>query len=166
MPGTVANLLDLNAPRNNESDVTGGRADEGRAVKALMIAQHYFETIAASLPRVLASTIQVVTAASAETTTFPSTLLRMDGLWFLDPTTNLPIYKLKRILEAGGHVPPLPFPLDLSLNTGTGAPAAYFSDMASFYLLPLPQCVANVRVYGLVEITEIVYRTSYYNFTS
>src|SRR5258708_1368885 len=156
MPGTVANLLDLIATLNNESDVTAGGADEGRAVKALMIAQHYFETIAASLPRVLASTIQVVTAASAETTTFPSTLLRMDGLWFLDPTTNLPIYKLKRILEAGGRASTLPPPSDFFLCPRNGAPAAYFSDMASFYLLPFPQGLSNVRVYGPVEQPEFV----------
>lgn len=161
---TVADLLDVMSLLNNENDYSDGGADEGRAILALTQAQHYMETIAASLPRVFQSTVNVATITNTETSTWPTALLRLDGVWYLDPDTSRPVYKLKRIIETGGHVPTLPFPLDLSLNTGVGAPAAYYANPSSFYWLPLPDSARNVRVYGMLEQSEWTARGGAVNY--
>lgn len=157
---TYADALTYMTIFDNGLKIGAGEADEARALIALKAAQHYFETVAASLPRVLQSTITIATAASTETTTWTSTLLRLDALWYLDPTTLRPVRKIERIDEVGGHVPALPWPLSLSINPGAGAPSGYYANMANFYWLALPDAAYTLRVYGFIEQAELSTRST------
>lgn len=162
---TVADVLTVMGILDNEMDVSSGGADESRAIAALTMAQHQFDSIAASLPNVLGDTITIAPTANTEKTawsTLASALLRIDAIWLLDATAK-PIYKLKRIEEIGGHTPSLPWPLQVTLTSGTGGPRGYFSDMRNFYWLPLPDATYSCRIYGYLEQAEWTLRTSTYS---
>lgn len=164
MAGTAADLLADMMVLNNELRTTAGGADEARAIRALNMAQHYFETICAALPKVLQDTVNVATVANTEKSTWASTLLRLDAIWFLG-TNGRPIYKLKRIAEIGGQVPSLPWPLTLSLsNTGTGQAAGYYGNMRDFYWMPLPSGAASIRIYGFLAQAELATRASAFGY--
>lgn len=157
----ISDVFDVMALLNNELDISSGGVDETRCLTALKVAQRYFETLAATMPAgVLQTAFTIGTVASTETTTWTATLKRLDAIWKLDPTTLRPIYKLKRINQIGGHVPSLPWPLQLSMPTGSGAPAGYYANTANFYWLPLPDGVYSLRVYGFVTAAAPVSRDS------
>lgn len=162
--GTVADLLDGMSLIRNELDTSSGGTDEARAIKALTHAQRYFETVCAAFPRVYQSTVNVATAAQTETSTWSTSLRRLDALWLLDPTTSLPIRKMERIDEIGGHVPSLPWPLQVSVSAGYGMPGGYYANMANFYWLPMPDGVYNLRIYGLVAQAAFAVRTDNFNY--
>lgn len=164
MPATVADLLTVMGVMNNELDTSSGGLDETRSINALTIAQHYFETVAAALPDCLGNSTTVTTTASTETTAWPAALLRLDAVWFLDDTNSKPVYKLKRITEIGGHTPSLPWPLQVTLATGTGGPRGYFTNMTNFYWMPLPDATHTLRVYGLLQQAEFAARTEAYTY--
>lgn len=164
MAGTVADLLNLMALLDNELEVGSGQDDEAGAVLALTHAQHHFETVAASLPRVLGTATTLVTTANTETSAWATSLLRLDAMWRLDLQTGKPVAKLEDVGSIGGHVPALPWPLQITLNPGTGAPIGYFADMANFYWLVTPDTGYTMRLYGLVEQAEFVDRTSAFNY--
>lgn len=158
---TVADVLDLIGVLDNELDVAASGVDEARAIKALNIAQHQFELVASEYPKVGQTHVQTLTTtASTEVSTFPSTLLRLDAIWYVDPTSSLPVWKLKRITEIGGHVPSLPWPINLALATGSGSPSGYYANMADFYWLLLPDATSTLRVYGLFEAAEYTARAN------
>lgn len=160
MAGTVADILDLMELIDQELDVDAGEADEANAILAITQAQHYLETLAAALPRTFQTVTTVTTTANTETTTWTSALLRLDALWYLDANSN-PIRKLTRIDEVGGHVPTLPWPLDLTVGAaGTGAPYGYYGNMANFYWLPKPDATYTLRIYGLLEQTRFTARAN------
>lgn len=175
MPGTygavLSDVLDAITVVNNELDVSAGGSSEARAILAINLAQHYFESIAASMPRVLSqgiSTNNVATANSTETSTWNTTLRRLDALWYLD-SNGLPIRKLKRIVEFGGHVPSLPWPLQIALTTTWGgAPFGYYADMNQFFWLPRPDGAYNIRIYGFFKQAEFstnpISRTANFNY--
>lgn len=160
----VEELLALMPMFNNALRVGNGEKDEQLAILALTTAQHYFETIAATYGRVLGSTITVSPSTNTETTTYPTSLLRLDSVWLLDSTTLQPIRRLARIETSGGHAPSLPWPLQLVMQASTGAPVSYFADMRNFYWLPLPDQAQTLRVYGLLEQDEFVTRLSTFNY--
>lgn len=162
--GLVSDLLSAMFILNNELDIVSGGADEGRAIVALNMSQHYFESLAASMPRVLGDVMNTATALNTETSTWTSSLRRLDALWYLDANGN-PIRKLKRISEIGGHVPSLPWPLQIALTTTWGgAPFGYFADMKSFYWLPKPDGAYNIRIYGFFKKAEFIVRTDPFNY--
>lgn len=152
-------VLDYMNVFDNELDLTDGGSDEDRAITALAMAQDYFESVAAALPRVLQSTVNVSQVANTETSTWPSTLLRLDAVWFLDSATSRPVYKLKRITEVGGHVPALPWPLQVTVTPGTGAGRGYYANMNKMYWLPLPSGADSMRIYGMLSQTKISIRS-------
>lgn len=164
MAVTLADVLGDMTVFDNGLQTGSGAQDEARAIRACNIAQHYFEIMAATMPRVLQSTINVATTANVETTTWTSTLLRLDAIWLLDATTSLPTRKLKRIEEIGGHVPSLPWPLQLSLASGVGTPGGYYANQNNFYWLPLPDGTNTLRIYGFVEAPEFVSRSSSFTY--
>ena len=158
---TIADVYDVMSLIDNELDLSSGGSDETRALVAVKVAQRYFETLAAAMPAgVLQTTITVATAAQTETTTWTASLKRLDAVWVLDPVTLRPMYRLKRIHETGGHVPSLPWPLQLSLPTGTGAPAGYYANTANFYWMPLPDGIHTLRLYGFVTAAAPTSRAS------
>ena len=162
--GTVANVLSVCELLDNELETASGEPDEARAITALVQAQHYFETLAATYPDVLQDTTTVTTTAATEATTWATTLLRLDALWYLDSNSN-PIRQLKRISEIGGHVPSLPWPMQVTLSAiGSGAPYGYYGNMSDFFWLPKPDATHTLRIYGLVEKDRFTVRTNDFNY--
>lgn len=162
--GTVANVLAVMELLDNELETGSGAADEASAILALTQAQHYFETLCAAMPEILQTTTNITTAAATETTTISSSLLRFDALWYLDANGN-PIRKLMEIDEVGGHVPALPWPLELILNTtGTGTPYGYYASSENFYWLNRPDATYTIRLYGFIEKAEFALRTDDFNY--
>lgn len=161
---TGADLLGLLELLDNELETGSGEVDEARSLIALQQGQHYFELAAASTPKVLQSTVDILTVATTEKTTWATTLRRLDALWYLDTNGN-PIRKLKRISEIGGHVPSLPWPLQVTLSPGPeGAPFGYYGNMANFYWLPRPDAAYSIRVYGFVKQAVLALRTTAFSY--
>ena len=164
MAGTVADILDTCELLDNELEVDSGEDDEALAIRAITQAQHYFETFCATFPRVLQTVPPLTTTANTETTTWTSSIIRLDALWYLDANSN-PVRKLSRIDEIGGHVPSLPWPLQVTLGTAaTGAPYGYYGNMANFYWLPKPDATHTIRVYGLLEQSRFTLRSDAVNY--
>jgi hypothetical protein len=90
--------------------------------------------------------------------------LRLDAVWLLDPATNAPIRRVRRIEDVGGHVPSLPWPLQLTFNSGVGSPSGYYANMRNLYWLPVPADVQTVRIYGFLEQAEFATRASVFNY--
>ncbi len=163
--GAVTDLLAAMTLLNNELDVTANGSDEARSITALTQAQHYFETLASSMPEILGNGLTTVpTALNTETSPWSSGLRRLDALWYLDAAGN-PVRKLKRISEIGGHVPSLPWPLQIALTSSWGgAPFGYYADMNQFYWLPKPDGVYNIRIYGFFKQAAFALRTDNFNY--
>lgn len=156
---TAADLLSRMKILANELRIASGGADESRCLTALDMAQDYFEDVAASMPKVGQRTTTCTTSANTETTAWPTGLLRVDSVWYVDPATSRPAWELRNIYDTGGHQPQSPFPYNLSLSSGTGAPREYFSDEQTFYWRPLPDATHTLRVYGLIARTALTSRS-------
>jgi hypothetical protein len=157
----VADLLAMTTSLDNEIDAGAGGADEARMITSLNMATDYFESVAASLPKVLSSrgVNNIQTAALVESSPFPRELLRLDKLWMLDPN-NVPIFPMMRIDEVGGHMPALPWPLNYILNPAPGQPRGYYPDSNTLFWLPVPNQVYQIRAYGLWSVDQYVDRNS------
>lgn len=161
--GTVADILEVIKLLNNELRTRSGEPDETRAILALTQGQHYMEALAATLGRALQTTTTITTTAATESTSWATSLLRLDAIWYLDANSN-PVRKLERIEDVGGHVPALPWPFQVSLAASTGAPFAYYGNMDEFYWLPLPDGTYTLRIYGLIEQSRWSARTENVNY--
>lgn len=157
MAGTVADVLGLMELLDAELETGSAEVDEALAIRAITQAQHYFEMLCAIMPHVLQSTVTASTVASTETTAWSTGLLRFDKMQLLDSNSR-PVRDIESIHEVGGHVPGLPWPLQLSA-VGSGVPFAFYGNMTSFYWLPLPAGVVTVRVYGFIEAARFTLRT-------
>lgn len=162
--GTLADVLSLMPLFNNGLNTGAGGKDEARGILACTTAQHYFETLCATYPRIFQDTVTAATVANTEATAWNTALLRLDAAWLLDVGTGRPIRRLQRIEDVGGHVPQLPWPLQLTFSSGVGAPAGYYANMRNFYWMPLPADVQTLRLYGLLEQSEFVNRNSAFNY--
>lgn len=158
-PDTWADVLTYMEMLNNELEAGSGEDDEVSALIACVAAQHQFEAIAASLPRTLGTVVNTTTTTTnTETTTWPTALLRLDGIFVLDSSGKV-VRKIERMQEVGSHAPSMPWPLNLVSPAG-GTPSGYFTDMANFYWLPLPDASYTLRIHGLFEATEPATRAS------
>lgn len=156
---TAADLLTRMQGINNELEIASGGDDESRCLTALDMAQDYFESVAASMPRVGQQTTTVTTTANTETTAWPSSLKRLDSLWYIDSGTSRPAWEIVPTFSAGGHRPQVPFPYNLTATPGTGAPRQYAYDASYFYWLPEPDATYTIRVYGLLARTALTSRS-------
>jgi hypothetical protein len=153
---TGQSLLDIMEDLNNELQLQTSEAHTVRGLRALNTAQDHFETLAANDPNTLGSnTSTVVTAASTETTAFPTALIRVDAVWFIDPDTSLPVYELEPIEGAGAHALDLPWPLLQTRAVTSGRPSGYWTNGSTFYWQPLPDAVHTLRWYGWQRQTAI-----------
>ena len=146
---TCQTVLDMMEMLDRELEVQVGEADAAVAVKAVNAAVAYMESVVALHPQVFgSSTGTVTTAADTETTDFPSGVLRIDRLQFIDPTTSRPIWDLEAIGETGGHVYSTAHPLLVPTTTQTGRPVRYWTDGSKIYWDPEPNATHTVRWYG------------------
>jgi hypothetical protein len=155
---TIATLLGYMLIFDNELETGSGEPDESRAITALNMAQDEFESVAAALPKFLQTYSTLTTTASQEYTTWPTDLLRLDDLWFIDPLTSRPAYRLDSIDDTGGHAPSQSWPTQLASGT-TGKPCAYAATPRSRLLWqPLPDAVHTLRYYGFIRASDIASR--------
>lgn len=156
---TIADLLTKMGVLDNELDTSSGGADETRSIAALDIAQDAFESVVAGIPEMLGTVDTLATTANQEYTTWPATLMRLDALWFIDPSTNRPAYLLDEIQDVGGQAAVNPFFPFGAYVSRTGAPRGYFTNRANFYWSPVPDAVHTLRGYGYYEKTALTTRS-------
>src|SRR5688572_29817444 len=112
---------------NQELQLQTGETDVVRGLVALNVAQDHFERQAALRPNLLGSGVgTVATTDQTEATAFPTGVLRIDRLQFLDPVTSRPGWDLRKISRVGGHSWGNYWPYNLvsSISAG-GRPAGY-----------------------------------------
>ena len=99
---TGQSILDLMEVMDRGLQLQSGETGVTLGLRAANAAQDYFESLLAVEPNVLGSTVgTVTTAADTETTTFPTGLLRIDRLQFIDPDTSRPSWDLDRVGYTG-----------------------------------------------------------------
>lgn len=143
---------------NQELQLQTGEADVTRGLLALNMSQDWFEILAARRKGIFGgSTGTVTTSASTETTAFPTGVLRIDKLQFLDPTTSRPAYDLTDLREVGSHasVNSLMWRLISPSTSTTGQPGAFWTNGSNIYWAPLPSGTHSIRYYGFSEASDI-----------
>jgi hypothetical protein len=132
--------------QSGETGVTFG-------LRALNASQDHLESLLALQPNVMGSTIATVTTtADTESTTFPTGLLRIDRLQYIDSGTSRPAWDLERVGPVGDHYTSGGV---YASSTTTGKPVRYFTNGTKIFWDPLPSATHTVRYYGLVAASDI-----------
>lgn len=153
---TGQSLLDMMEALDNENHLQTGEDDVARALVCLNIAQDQFEAIVAQFPKLLGDTTgTVTTSANTETTAFPTGVLRIDKLQYLDPTTSRPAWTLENTKEVGTHSDNRFWPWNLFSTSVSGKPRGYWTNGTSIYWNPLPDGTNTIRWYGFEVKTDI-----------
>lgn len=156
-PGTGAlgqAILDRMEVLFPELQLQTGESDVTKGLLAANMAQDYMESVFATHSDIFGSTTgTLTTTANTETTTFPSTLLRIDKLQYLEPDTLRPRWDVDLIYETGGHAPSGSW-LD-AVTSGTGAPRKAYTNGRSFYWDPQPDASYTIRWYGLAHAADL-----------
>jgi len=145
---TIQACFDVAEVLNRELALQTSEADVTNGLRAYNMAKRHFETQVAKKKHVLEDAIgTVTTAASTESTAFPTGVLRIDRLQFIDAGTSRPAWDLIPIHRTGGHIhgqwPPI-----LSSSSSTGKPRYYYTNGSNIYWSPLPDGTNTVRYYG------------------
>lgn len=166
---TIATLLDRMVLGDVELRVGARQPDEARALTALDTVQDWLEAVIASEPKLLQTDSTLTTTANQEYTTWPSGLLRLDALWYVNTssTPNLPAFEVDIIQQTGGHRPALAWPMSSVIlpGTGTGVPReASVVGVSKINWSPIPNAVYTYRWYGFIAATDITVRTQTYAY--
>lgn len=139
---------------NQELQNQSGEANVTRSLLALNVAQDYFESLAAQRSKLFGGQTGTLSTLSGEdTTTFPTSLLRIDRLQLLDSTTLRPVYDIIPDKRAGAHVGSAIW-FDQS-TTGTGNPRTYWTDGNCIYWSPVPSEIRTIKYYGFISAADI-----------
>lgn len=150
---TLLNYMEL---CNAELQLQAAEADVTRGLLALNVAQDFFESLLSQHPQAAGDTTGTLTTSNGtETTAFPTGVLRIDRLQFIDPQTSRPSWDLDSIGRVGGHAGQARWPYYLYSSSGSGRPTAYWTNARSIYWQPLPDGTHTVRWYGLQAATDI-----------
>lgn len=150
----VSTILNIMEVLNAELQLQTGEADQAKGLIALNVAQDYFESLAAQRGKIFGSSIgTVATASGVESTVWPSTLLRLDRLQYLNG--SVPAWDVVPTRRAGGHAVTSYWPLNLILTPGTGAPTRYWADGTNIYWSPKPDGIYTVRWYGFASAADL-----------
>lgn len=153
---TGQSILDLMEVLNAELQLQSGEADVTRGLRALNAAQDFFEARLAQHKDVLGDTVgTVTTTGSTESTSFPSGVLRIDRLQYIDADTSRPAWDLVPLRRAGSHAWNRFWPMNLVSTSTTGKPRAYYTNGRSIYWDPLPDATHTVRWYGLKAADDL-----------
>ena len=150
---TGQSLLDTMEVMDRGLQLQSGETGVTLGLRALNAAQDHFESLMALQPNVMASSIgTVTTSASTESTAFPTGLVRLDRLQFIDPTTSRPAWDLDRVGSTGDHYGSQVGQLN---TTTTGRPVRYWTNGSYIYWDPLPDATHTVRYYGMKVADDI-----------
>jgi hypothetical protein len=106
-------------------------------------------------PQILgSSTGTVATAASTETTAFPTGLLRIDRLQLLDASSRV-VRDIAPLQRVGGHRMSQFWPLNITSSSTSGSPRFYKAFGATLYWTPLPDAIHTVRWYGFQRASDL-----------
>ena len=153
---TGQSLLDIMEDLNQELQLQSGESDVARALRALNASQDMFETVLASHSRILGGTVGTITTTlNTETTAFPSGMLRLDALWYIDPNTSRPGWRVSPLRETGNHARGMSWVASVASNSLTGKPRGYWTNGTNIYWDPLPSGTHTVRYYGFVAAAAI-----------
>jgi len=155
---TGQSLLDLMEVLDRGLQLQSGETGVTFGLRALNASQDHLESLLALQPNVMGSTIgTVTTAASTEATTFPTGLLRIDRLQYIDADTSRPVWDLERVGPVGDHYTSGGFSPNFvyASSTTTGKPIRYFTNGTKIFWDPLPSATHTVRYYGLVAASDI-----------
>ncbi len=153
---TGQTLLDTLETLSPELQLQSGEADVSKGLNALNRAQDLMESIFAQYPDVKGGTVgTVTTTADTETTAFPSDVLRIDKLQYIDPDDSLPKWNLEPIQTAGGHSWNIFWPLNLVSTVSTGKPKGFWTNGTNIYWDPIPDATHTVRWYGFQAASDI-----------
>ena len=143
---TVLDLMEVLAP---ELQLQSAEADVVKGLIVLNRAQSAFEMLLAQYPDVKGGAIgTVTTTASTESTAFPSGVIRIDGLDYIDPATSRPAWPLVHHQRRGGHAWSQGWIGSLWSTATSGKPRAYWTNGTNIYWDPLPDATHTVRYYG------------------
>ena len=151
-------LLDRMELLNQELQLQSGEEDVTRGLLALNIAQDCFEARAAMRQDIYGSTTPVgtvTTTLDTETTAFPTGVLRIDRMQFIDPSTSRPAWDLSPARRVGSHAWNRYWPINLTSSSSTGRPRAYWTNRINIYWDPLPSGTHTVRYYGFTPASDI-----------
>lgn len=153
---TGQTLLNLMEVLNQELQLQSGEEDVARALVALNASQDLFEArLAGEAGTLGGQTGTLTTSSGVETTSFPTGLLRLDGLQLLDASTSRPSKVLDPIDGQGGYSPSFGWPWNHYLLTTSGSPSGYWTNGRLIYWSPLPDTTHTIRWYGLQAADDI-----------
>lgn len=152
---TIQAILDVAELLNREIQLQSSEADVARGIIAYNSAKRHFEARVALKPNILGGDIgTVTTAASTESTAFPSGVLRIDKLQYIDPGTSRPAWDLLPVHHTGGHAFSGGPTLLSASSAATGKPRSYYTDGSNIYWAPLPSGTHTVRYYGFTIASD------------
>ena len=151
---TGQSMLDTMEVMDRGLQLQSGETGVTFGLRALNAAQDHFESMMSLQPNVMGSSVgTVTTTANTEATAFPSGLIRLDRVQFLDPDTSRPLWDLERVGPVGDYYGPSP---SVQFNsTTTGRPVRYYTNGSNFYWGPLPNATHTIRYYGMKVADDI-----------
>ena len=151
---TGQSMLDTMEVMDRGLQLQSGETGVTLALRALNASQDHFESMMALQPNVMGSSVgTVTTSADTEATAFPTGLIRLDRVQFLDPDTSRPLWDLERVGPVGDYYGTSP---SVQFNaTTTGRPARYWTNGSYIYWDPLPNATHTIRYYGMKVADDI-----------
>ena len=141
---TGQTILDLMEVLDRGLQLQSGQTGVTIGLRAVNAAQDYFESLLALQPNNHGSNVgTVTTTASTETTAFPTGLLRVDRLQYINPGTSRPAWDLEWVGYTGDQYgAPITYPSIQFDATTTGKPVRYWTNGRLIYWDPLPDITA------------------------
>lgn len=154
---TGQSMLDTMEVLDRGLQLQSGETGVALALRSLNASQDHFEALMALQPNMLGSSIgTITTSASTESTAFPTGLVRLDRMQFIDPDTSRPAWDLERVGPVGDHYASSASHPTVQFNTTTsGRPVRYWTNGSNIYWDPLPDATHTVRYYGMKSASDI-----------
>lgn len=143
-----------------ELQLQSGESGVVKGLVALNRAQDLFEVHAAQYGDIFGGSVSTITTTlNQEYTTYPTGLMRLDGIDFLDQSSNLPAFELTPLTWRGSHAFAVRWPwaqyLVSTAGNSSGQPRFYWTNGTRIYWGPVPDAAYNLRVYGFVAASDI-----------